>query len=350
MAKKVYDEKPDTLQELKAAIRSGIPANLYIFHGEEIFLLHHYFEQLKKALLDDLTESFNFHKLNNETFDVQVFADSVEAMPMMAEHTLVQVDDVDIFKLPEAERNKIAEVLSDVPGYCTVVFTFETHEWKPDKRFKNLWDALNTHATVVEFAKQNQRDLIAWISKHFLARGKRISNDLCAYLIEITGGTMTALAGEISKIASYSGASEIVKADIDVVTEPVMDAVAFQMTDLMGSGKYGQALQKLQQLLKMQQEPLAILGAIGGHFRRIGTARILLDNGRSTSDLMKLYGMKEYPARKAMDAARRFRPEFCAKAAQLVLETDYKIKTSFDEPERLLEMLILQLAQEARRG
>jgi len=100
----------------------------------------------------------------------------------------------------------------------------------------------------------------------------------------------------------------------------------------------------------MQQEPLAILGAIGGHFRRIGTARILLDNGRSTSDLMKLYGMKEYPARKAMDAARRFRPEFCAKAAQLVLETDYKIKTSFDEPERLLEMLILQLAQEARRG
>ena len=192
--------------------------------------------------------------------------------------------------------------------------------------------------------------MIAWVSKHFLARGKRISNDLCAYLIEITGGTMTALAGEISKIASFSGAGEIVKADIDAVTEPVLDAVVYQMTDLMGSGKYGQALQKLQTLLKMQQEPLAILGAIGSHFRRIGTARILLDNGRNASELMKLYNMKEYPARKAMDAARRFRPEFCAKAAKLVLETDYRIKTSFDEPERLLEMLILQLAQEARRG
>ena len=51
-----------------------------------------------------------------------------------------------------------------------------------------------------------------------------------------------------------------------------------------------------------------------------------------------------------MDAARQFRPEFRAKAAEVVLETDYKIKTSFDEPERLLELLILQLAQEARRG
>ena len=51
-----------------------------------------------------------------------------------------------------------------------------------------------------------------------------------------------------------------------------------------------------------------------------------------------------------MEAARKFRPEYCARAAELVLETDRKIKTSFDEPERLLELLILQLAQEARRG
>ena len=350
MAKKFEKEKEDNLQVLKSHIRSGTPERLYIFHGEEVFLLHHYFDQLKKQLLDDLTESFNFHKLNHETFDIQSFADSVEAMPMMAEATLVQVDEVDIFKLPESDRTKIAEILSDIPEYCTVVFTYETVGWKPDKRLKKLWEAVDSNATIVEFAKQGQRELIAWVSRHFLARGKRISNDLCAYLIDITGGTMTALAGEISKIASYSGADEIVKADIDAVTEPVMDAVVFQMTDLIGEGKYGQAMLKLQQLLKMQQEPLVILGAVGGHFRRISTARTLLDHGRSASELAKLYGISEYPARKSMDAARRFRPEFCALAAQLVLETDYKMKTSFDEPERLLEMLILQLAQEARRG
>ena len=350
MAKKYEKETQDSLQELKTAIRSGAPANLYIFHGEEVFLLHHYFEQLKKLILDELTESFNFHKLNNETFDIQSFADSVEAMPMMAERTLVQVDEVDIFKLPEADRTKIAEILSDIPDYCTVIFTFETVSWKPDKRLKKLWESIDQNATIVEFAKQGQRELIAWVSRHFLARGKRISNDLCAYLIDITGGTMTALAGEISKIASFSGADEIVKADIDAVTEPVLDAVVFQMTDMMGEGKYGQALQKLQQLLKMQEEPLFILGAIGSHFRRIATARTLLDNGRSASELAKLYSISDYPARKTMDAARRFRPEFCAKAAELVLETDYRMKTSFDDPERLLELLILQLAQEARRG
>ena len=57
-------------------------------------------------------------------------------------------------------------------------------------------------------------------------------------------------------------------------------------------------------------------------------------------------GISDYAARKTMEAARKFRPEFCKKAAELVLETDYRMKTSFDEQERLLELLLLQLAQE----
>ena len=348
MAKK--PQTNDNLQILKQSIKAKALDRLYIFHGEEVFLLNHYFSQMKKILLDDLTESFNFHKLNNETFSIQDFADSVENLPMMAEHTLVHVDEIDLFKLPEGERNKVGEILSDIPDYCTVVFTYQTVAWKPDKRLKKLWQAIDTNGTIVEFSKQGQRELTAWIGRHFLAQGKRISNDLCAYLIDITGGTMTALAGEISKICAYSGADEIVRSDIDAVVEPVLDAVVFQMTDLLGEGKYGAALVKLQTLLKMQQEPLAILGAVGGHFRRISTARTLLDNGRNSSDLMKLCGIPDYPARKTMEAARRFSPAFCRKAANLVLETDYRIKTSFDDPQRLLEMLILELAQEGRNG
>lgn len=346
-------KKSDTgggLQELKQALKNKNLGRLYFFHGEETFLLHHYLGQMKKQLLDPLTESFNFHRLDNETFDIRSFADAVENLPMMAEHTLVQVDDIDLFKLGEADRTKMTEILSDIPDYCTVIFTYLTVSWKPDKRLKKLWEAVDKNGNVVEFAKQDQRDLVAWITRHFAARSKRISNDLCVYLIDITGGTMTALAGEIDKICAYSGADEIRKSDIDAVTEPVLDAVVFQMTDLLSAGRYDQALNKLQQLLKMQQEPLAILGAVGGHFRRLGAARTLLDRGKSAYDLQKLYGIPDYPARKTMEAARRFSADFCRKAAQLVLETDYRMKTSFDDSQRLLELLILQLAQEARHG
>ena len=348
MAKK--EEKHNGLQELKQALKNKNLGNLYFFHGEETFLLHHYLGQIRKQLLDPLTESFNYHRLNNETFDIQTFADAVENLPMMSEYTLVEVDEIDLFKMNEADRNKMAEILSDIPEYCCVVFTYITQQWKPDKRLKKLWESIDGNGLVVEFAKQDQRDLIAWVTRHFAAHKKRISGNLCAYLIDITGGTMTALAGEIDKICAYSGAEEIKKTDIDAVTEPVLDAVVFQMTDLLSDGRYDQALEKLQQLLKMQQEPLAILGAVGGHFRRIGAARTLLDHGRNATDLQRLCGIPDYPARKTMEAARRFRPEFCARAAKLVLETDHQMKTSFDDNERLLELLILQLAQEARNG
>ena len=338
------------LQSLKQAMKNRNLGRLYVFHGEETFLLHHYLEQMKKQLLDPLTESFNYHRLNSETFDIRAFADAVENLPMMADATFVQVDDVDPFKMNEGDRTKMVEILSDIPDYCTVVFPFVTVPWKPDKRLKKLWEAIDGNGEVIEFAKQDQRDLIAWVTRHFAAHGKRISSDLCAYLIDITGGTMTALGGEIDKISAYSGADQIQKTDIDAVTEPVLDAVVFQMTDLLSAGRYGEALLKLQQLLKMQEEPIKILGAVGGHFRRISTARVLLDNGRNAADLQKLCGIPDFAARKTMEAARRFSPAFCASAASLILETDYHMKTSFDDTERLLELLLLQLSQEALHG
>ena len=348
MAKNV--EAPNDVQKLKTAIREKRTENLYIFHGEETFLLHHYLGQLKKLLVDPLTESFNYNKLTKENFELRSLADAVESLPMMAENTFVWVDDIDIFKLPEGDREKLAEVLSDIPPYCTIVFTYETVPWKLDKRFKKLSDAITQNGTIVEFAKQNHRDLIAWITRHFAANQKRISPDLCSYLIDLTGGTMTALAGEIGKISAFSGAETIAKSDIDAVTEPILDAVVFQMTDLLGEGKYGAALVKMQQLLKMQNDPILILGAIGAHFRRMGTARTLLDNGKTAETLMKVCKMGDYPARKTMAATKNFPAKFCAKASELILETDRKMKTSYDDPVRLLETLLLQLAQEARNG
>ena len=76
----------------------------------------------------------------------------------------------------------------------------------------------------------------------------------------------------------------------------------------------------------------------------------MLDNGKNSGDLMRLCGIGDYPARKLMGAARNFSARFCAGAAELVMETDYQMKTSYDDNDRLLEVLILRLSREARDG
>jgi len=86
------------------------------------------------------------------------------------------------------------------------------------------------------------------------------------------------------------------------------------------------------------------------HFRRVSAARTLLDHGRGVQDMMKLYGLTDYPARKTMETARRFSAKFCRYAMEAILEADNQLKSSYDDPDRILEMLILRLAQEARNG
>ena len=348
MAKKQSTD--NGLRELKQALKDKNPGRLYFFYGEETFLLTYHLDRLKKLILEPVTESFNFHRFTEETWSMTDFADAVEMLPMMAEKTMIQVDDVELFKLPEDERNRLAEIFRDIPPYCTVVFTYITAPWKPDKRMRKLWDAMDSSGLIVDFARQDQRDLIPWVARHFAAHDKRISTELCGYLIEITGGTMTALNGEIEKICAFSGAPEICRADIDAVTEPVLDAVVFQMTDMLCGGDYRGALEKLNQLFKMQQEPIPILGAVGSSFRRLSAARIFLDRGKGAYELQEFLGIWDKAARQAMTAARNLSPAFLRRASELIAQTDYRMKTSFDDQERLLEMMILTLAQEAKHG
>ena len=82
----------------------------------------------------------------------------------------------------------------------------------------------------------------------------------------------------------------------------------------------------------------------------MSSAKILLDNGKTSAELMKLYGIQDYPARKTMSAAGHFSARFYQRALELVLESDARIKTSFDEPGRILEVLVLQLSREAKNA
>ena len=110
------------------------------------------------------------------------------------------------------------------------------------------------------------------------------------------------------------------------------------------------ALYKLQELYVLQTDPVVVLGAIGAQLRRLFYARVILSAGGGQKELMELTGLKSYPAGLTMTAARRVTDGFCQRAVELVFQTDVAMKTGVDDPERLLELLIVQLAQEARHG
>ena len=91
---------------------------------------------------------------------MQELNEAVEAMPMMAERTLIVVTDCDLFKLPEEQRTALIALLNDFPPYCCLVFVYDLIEYKPSKTYKKLYEALDKNAQSVKFEAQERSDLI----------------------------------------------------------------------------------------------------------------------------------------------------------------------------------------------
>ncbi len=348
MAKSKQGAAKSGYSQFKADLKTDHFHSMYIFFGEESYLLENYRLQLRKKLVSGWAEDFNYHRITSENWDIQLLSEIVESFPMMSDRSLIEIIDIDPFSRPESERQAIIELLSQFPDYCTLVWIFDTVQWKPDKRMKKLWSAIDTIAMQVEFPKQSESELIPWIRRHMRAENKNISDELCRHLILQTGGSMTVLAAEIDKIVSYTDQSEITRHDIDAVVIPVMEAAIFDITKDIGNQNFDSALTRLRNLLRQDIEPIAINAIIGRQLRQLYGARIFAEHGRSSYDFAKLYGLWDSAAREVYHQASGFRKQTLKNGILLSASADYAMKTSSGQEDQLLELLILRLAEQSR--
>lgn len=334
-------------QKLKADLAAGTPGCAYIFYGEESYLREHYLGKLRKKLIPEGFEAFNDHRLEGRDLTVQALLDVTEAMPMMTERTLVVVTDWDLFKLGGEQREKLVALLEDLPPYVCLVFVYDTLEYKPDRTQKKLCKALSEQVRAVEFRAAEDSDLVDWIARRFHAQGKEIDRQTAEYLIFLCGDLMNGLAQEIAKVGAYARGKTVTKKDIDAVADPVLSAETFRLSDAVLAGDYDRAAQILGDLLKMQTEPLLLLGLLSGQLRRIYTARLAIESGKDQAWLMELWGYKsDYPVKLLLSAARKTTRDWCGNAVRLCQTLDRRMKSEKGiEGAGELKLLLVRLAE-----
>jgi DNA polymerase-3 subunit delta len=343
------EDRGAALERLRLALREGHIENIYLFHGEETYLRERYVEQIRAALIPEGFAEFNDHRLQGKGLSIQELSEAVEAMPMMAEHTLVTVTDLDLFKLDERQRNQIIELLSDFPPYCTLIFIYDLIPYKRDGKMKKLCAALDGAVREVEFPQQGRAQLLKWIKRRFAATGHDIDTTTADHLLFTCGSLMTELIPEIEKIGAYAKGESVTIADINAVADPILDARIFDMTGAVTAGKYDEAAHTLGELLRMQTEPIAILAATGKELRRLYTARLALDGGKDRYWLKQLWGMSsDYPAKLLMQAARRVDHEWCRRAVKECQVLDRRMKSERNmDSEAELKLFLMGLAAKA---
>ena len=208
-----------------------------------------------------------------------------------------------------------------------------------------LYKVVQEHGLAVEFAQQQQSDMVPWIKRRFSAVDKTIDTKLCEYLIFLCGGLMTNLASEIAKIAAYAKGSAVRQEEIDAVATPVLDAVIFNLTDAVTERRYDKAMDILHELLEMKYEPVVLMAAMGRQLRQVYSARLVIQERKTARELAELWGFRSpYPAERLLRAARGVALDWCREAVRLCAMTDLELKSGSSDKQRILELFVARLS------
>ena len=342
MAKKSRDEeKLNYAAEIRLLKQRG-PERLYFLWGPEDYLREQYLIQLKQLCLPGGEDDFSYKRLNGPDLDPLVFQRAVDTMPFMTERTFVELRDVDVNKMANADE--VLKVLADIPDYCTVAFV-QNGQFEPDGRLKMI-KTLRSEAKELKFTQQSQGALTDWIARRFNAAGKAVELDAAQRLIFISGDLMSRLIPEIDKIAAYAKGSKVTVADVEAVANHIADADVFEMTELIAQKKYNSALAVLAELMAdKNNEPIALLAALGNQMRKLYGARLALEHDLGTKYVMEVCSVKyDFIAQKLLRAARGFSLDQLRRAVELCAEMDFRMKSSGEDSRELLKETVLMIA------
>jgi len=334
-------QRLDYAAEIKKLNNEGVKP-LYLLYGEEDYLREMYLTKIKQLCLDGGEEDFNYKRIDGPVIDLGELDEAINAVPFFAEHTLVEIRGFDINACREKEAERLKNILSDIPEFCTVVFVIGV-EYSLDGRLAAV-KTVKKLGYALEFTAQDSSKLIDWIAKRFAALGKSISRENAEYLIFTSGSLMNRLIPEIEKIASFASSGEITRKDIQTTAQRIPEADVFEMTELIGLGRYDQAASILAELLHAKEHPIMLLALIGQQMRRLYAAKLAAKHGKSRNDIMELCLVNySFIADKLISAAKNYSLEQLEHIVELCPEYDFRMKSGGD-PEGLIKEFIARIA------
>jgi DNA polymerase III subunit delta len=198
-----------THKALKTVLENGRFDPVYLFHGADDFLKEERVRAVIARATDPSTRDFNLETLRGGETEVTTLSGALEALPMLAERRVVVLRDPGTLK--KAARQRLDRYLG-APSADVLLLLVVPAGAKADA-------ALTGAARALEFKALEGEDLLKWIDHHArTACGVEIRADAAALLASYGGSDLALLAGELQKLAAFSGGAAIDTSAIDAVT------------------------------------------------------------------------------------------------------------------------------------
>lgn len=299
--------------ELKGSNISGV----YLFAGEEDYLVRYYLKALRERILtDEAFAVFNNPVFDGEEISFDAIAEAVKSPPMMSDYKLIEWRHADFTALKEQDLEALEELLSlcDEHPYSIVAFTagqdgldFGTQK-KPSAFIKRFDKSIK----ILRFEKSTENQLYAWLKKHFDAQGISVSLDTVRTLVFRSGRSMDVLSCEVDKLCALAharGRDSVTSEDVNEVASSTPECDTFALSNAILDRNKPQAYMALEEMKQRRVDHTVIMGMIARTFDDLTAVSHLLDEGKGATEIEETLGMNKYKLKMYISAAKKYGTE-----------------------------------------
>ncbi len=307
--------------------------------GSEATLRRAALAELRARVLGDAMPEFNEDRFDLAEPGLQLVRIPAAARmrPVGAARRLVVVRGLSDRRAERFLTQELPRYLEDpVPTTCLVLVAD-----KVDRRL--AWvKRIKEHGEVIDCSGPSRpAELRSWIRSQVKARGKQMAGGSAETLLELVGREIDALTAEIDKVCLYAlDRAEITPDDVAEVAGHLRPLAVYELTEAIGQRQSARSLQMLARLLDQGESPLAMLGALANHFRRL--IRACECRPLDAREVQRQLGVHPYAAQKLAEQVRRFDPARLRGCLSAMRRTDEAIKGGVPlEPRLAIERLVL---------
>jgi DNA polymerase-3 subunit delta len=325
-------------QDLLSSLKQGNILPLYLFYGEEEFLIQEAVELIVHRVVDPGARDFNFNTLYGRDASGPELVNLCQTLPFMSEKRLVIVKDIDAFKAGDLEE--IARYLKDPsPSTCLVLLS---SQGKYEK--KSIVSAVEAHGAVTRFYPLLDREIIAWIEEWTRARGISIQRDAAQFLFQALGNDLHKIGNELEKVQIFiKEKKNITFEEVRTVVGDFREYTSFDLADALGSKNRDKALVILSRLLQEGEAPVGLLASIAWNFRRLMMAKSMEAAGMGPGEVIKALRVIFHQANLFKEQMRRYTLDELKEVFSILLSTDKALKSGGLNGKLILERMIVRL-------
>ena len=321
--------------KLKQQLKQGELKNIYLFCGEEKYLVDTYVKKVADMALGNGLREFNYSYYNEDNENYESFANDVEAYPTMAEKKVVVLKNVKFVKLKDYQK-PLVQMFQNIPDYAVVIIV----EDEASKIKKALSDVINKKGETVEFKKQNVADLRAWAARQLALKNKQMNSADTEYLINLCERSLEKLSVECEKLAASTEEPTITRRMIDDLVKVPVEYKIFEMSDHLLAGNAESAYSILNGFKINKEQPVVIFITIYKQLADLLMFRLLGEEGQRASDYLAP-NRKWLASRLAAESVRHPK-EKLRRGMQLCAEYDLQIKSGKIDGYTALEMMMAE--------